>query len=135
MNIKFDQSQLTKDTLEIIKALKEDTLGLSEQREKWASEKNKDQIWSQSEDDSLRPLTSRVVEENSRMARFSGDYELEHVDFDIRSEREDKADKVFRSTDFNWSKDGYGQISRYMKELAPLLDSEFNTVKSMTDNT
>ena len=53
---------------------------------------------------------------------------LGHVDFDVRS----KVFSVFRTQIFSWEDHGYATMSRYLPELADLLEAKFVTTKNLT---
>ena len=129
--MKIDEDlELGKKTIEFVQALKEDRYRLNDSRESWVKEKDKGTIWSQSENNEKLSIYENNKDVSQSLKCYQGNSSsLAYVDFEVAKY------EFFRSTDFNWSKDTYGQLSRFQKDIAPLLDSEFSYVKTMTDNT
>eukprot|EP01091_Cochliopodium_minus_P016544 TRINITY_DN6241_c0_g2_i1.p1 TRINITY_DN6241_c0_g2~~TRINITY_DN6241_c0_g2_i1.p1 ORF type:complete len:576 (+),score=135.49 TRINITY_DN6241_c0_g2_i1:183-1730(+) len=116
--------ELGQKTIEFVqRALIEDKYKLHVSRESWMKEKDKGSIWSQSENN--EKVQYNEFSDNT-LKCYKCDANIVYQDFDTKH-------NFMRSTDFNWSKDTYGQLARFQKDLAPLLDREFNLVKTMTD--
>ncbi|GJQ10517.1 hypothetical protein GpartN1_g2308.t1 [Galdieria partita] len=75
--------------------------------------------------------TEALETKYTRIAGFA-DYPLRHEDFDVNS----KTYKIFRIHEYNWSDHGYALINAFYEdgELASLLDTQFETIYQLTDN-
>jgi sestrin len=56
---------------------------------------------------------------------------LQYEDFDVKS----KDYTIFRSSDFNWKDHGFALVSRFLGDVAPLLDEQFDLIYFLTYNT
>jgi hypothetical protein len=77
------------------------------------------------------PSSSLETASESGLSRYIGNFNLEHVDFDVKS----KNYGIFRIHDYGWKEDGYELVRRFLPGAASLLDEEFDHIYNLTYNT
>jgi len=73
-----------------------------------------------------KPANSPTAIANA-IAKFRGNNKMAHTDIDMRTA------KWLKHNEFSWEVQGFPLVDRYYRGFAALLDSEFKTLKSLTD--